>query len=51
MNKSRLDKFLASALSLGKRDVKVLLAQKKVHVDDNVINDVLIKSINFHRSR
>ena len=39
MNKSRLDKFLASALSLGKRDVKVLLAQKKVHVDDNVIND------------
>lgn len=39
MKKSRLDKFLASSLSLGKIDVKLLLAKKRVEVNDEVIDD------------
>lgn len=49
MQKSRLDKFLISALALGKRDVKVLLAQQKVEVDDNVIDDAAYQINKFSR--
>lgn len=49
MQKSRLDKFLTSALSLGKREVKVLLAQKKVEVDNDVINDAAYQINKFSR--
>jgi 16S rRNA pseudouridine516 synthase len=36
VQKSRLDKFLINALGVNKRDVRVLLAQKKVKVDGDI---------------
>lgn len=39
MQKSRIDKFLTSTLSLNKREVKILLAQHKVEVNDTVVTD------------
>jgi len=39
MKKSRLDKFLSTALLANKRDIKLLLAQQKVEVDGVVVND------------
>jgi len=40
MQKSRLDKFLINQLSLGKRDVRLILAQKKVKVDGEISVDM-----------
>ena len=39
VQKSRLDKFLINALSVNKHAVRLLLAQKKVTVDDEVATD------------
>lgn len=39
MQKSRIDKLIISALSINKRDVKLLLAQKKVVVDGVTVTD------------
>jgi 16S rRNA pseudouridine516 synthase len=40
MQKSRLDKFLISHLSLSKREVRLMLAQKRVHVDGQFALDI-----------
>ena len=39
MQKSRIDKLMSSLLALNKRDVKLLLAQKKVIVDGLIVTD------------
>ncbi len=40
VQKSRLDKFLLNTLRINKREVRVLLAQKKVTVDGSIATDI-----------
>lgn len=47
MERSRVDKFISSALQINKRDVKLLLAQNKVEVDDVVITDAAFQINKF----
>jgi len=39
MQKSRLDKFVSTVLSINKRDVKLLLAKRSIKVDGTIITD------------
>ncbi|WP_077339526.1 pseudouridine synthase [Pseudocolwellia agarivorans] len=47
MEKSRIDKFISSALAINKRDVKLLLAQNRVEVDGAVITDAAFQINKF----
>jgi len=47
MQKSRIDKFVSTVLSVNKRDVKLLLAQNKVVVDGAVITDAAFQVNKF----
>ncbi|WP_441004321.1 pseudouridine synthase [Pseudocolwellia agarivorans] len=49
MQKSRIDKFVSNALSVNKRDVKLLLAQNKVMVDGIVITDAAFQTNKFSK--
>ncbi|WP_426358391.1 pseudouridine synthase [Pseudocolwellia sp. HL-MZ19] len=47
MQKSRIDKFISTVLSVNKREVKLLLARKKVMVDDIIITDAAFQINKF----
>jgi len=47
MQKSRLDKFLMKQLDLNKREVRLMLAQKRVLVDGNIALDISLQIDKF----
>ena len=47
MQKSRLDKFLMTQLGLNKREVRLMLAQKRVLVDGNIALDIALQINKF----
>ncbi len=47
MQKSRLDKFLMKQLGLNKREVRLMLAQKRVLVDGNIALDIALQIDKF----